>query len=668
MVDWDKLKIDLEKEKVLKKALEEEGWYGKKAREEFIRWVLKILRKRPNLWDLENKAIPELEKKGDKRTKPLKVVVEVIKKRKDFYGLKNEPVVSTGVQFETEEESIIEYEEFRGAIEGVIGRVALTQETPAEPYRFHFWLKPDPDVYLEPGELIEVTLGNGNYAIGLVEDLKTSSEKKNISEHYWSWLLGEAGVESPTNFPVMKYGSAMLVYRSDGRNIPFMHSHPIFKSKAETLEEAFSQLIKKEDDQILMGFVKDSMGRIVPVYGSFPHIFGYKSGHVNITGKSGFAGKTSYSLFLIASALAYSEKMEEEKRLDRTLGIIAFNVKERDLLDIANIPYENMEGALNDLEIKDPITAEMWGEAYRRGINPIELFKKARVYEPGKDFSFGLQDLISLGEPVILSLLNPNDVDDKMEALVNAICIEYGTKNWTFDEMIRNLVDRLAHGRSYITIGGNSIHVATLNKFLNRINKMLNQSSILERSRPTGKMLDIYELDLSDLWIINIEPLRDNEQRMVFYSILSLLYNILPIKKRSPEATVEGHSLASFPSRVAIFVDELNKFAPAGKGFSPIKNFIVEITARGRSMGLTLIGAQQFASQIDEEVLGNCSTFLIGKSEEFETSQKFYRRIPEGLRNRIGYLKQGELVFIHDPLQMPLVINFPKPLHRLGEE
>ena len=662
---WDDLRKKLETARSLRETLEKGGWHGKRAREEFVNWVLKILKKNPNLWDLENKTIPKLEEKEDKRVEPLRVVVQIIKQKDDYYGLEYEQLKEA--IHKTEEEIFKEFE-LEETIEGVIGRVAITQETPTEPYKFYFWLKPDDDVYLEPGELIQVEIRKNNYAIGLVENIKASSEKRSVFEHFASWGLGQAEVESPTRFPVIKQGSAMLVYRNDEKNIPLTDPYPVFKSKAETLKEAFSQMIKKEEDRILTGFVKDGSGRIVPIYGSFSNIFGYKAGHVNITGKSGLAGKTSYALFLIASALSYSDRMHEQERFDKTIGIIAFNVKERDLLDIRNIPFSNMEKALQNLENEDLITAGLWEAAYEKGIDPIKVFRRAKIYEPGQDFSYGLQDLINLGEHTILALFDPSDINENMETLVSAICEEYDNGRTNFNELINTLSNTLRNSSgNYVSIGSTPVHTATLSKFLNRIRKIVRSSSIIEANRPIGKTLDILELDISDFWVINIEPLKDNEQRMVFYSVLSTLQNILPLKKRGIN-NIDGRSLSSFPPRVSIFVDELNKFAPAGRSSSPIKNFIVNITARGRSIGLTLIGAQQFASQIEEEVLGNCSTFLIGKSEEFETSQRFYKRIPEGMRKRISYLKQGELIFLHDPLQLPLVINFPKPLHRMKEE
>ena len=177
-IRWDELRKKLETAKSLKEVLEKGGWHGKPARRDFVDWILKILKKNPNLWDLENRTIPKLEEKGDKRVAPLKIAVEIIKQTKDLYGLKYEETILESLQ-KTEEKRFIEFE-LEETIEGVIGRVAVTLETPAEPYRFHFWLKPDEDIYLEPGELIEVGLDKDNYAIGLVETLRASSEKRSV--------------------------------------------------------------------------------------------------------------------------------------------------------------------------------------------------------------------------------------------------------------------------------------------------------------------------------------------------------------------------------------------------------------------------------------------------------------------------------------------------------
>src|SRR4029077_19043393 len=69
---------------------------------------------------------------------------------------------------------------------------------------------------------------------------------------------------------------------------------------------------------------------------------------------------------------------------------------------------------------------------------------------------------------------------------------------------------------------------------------------------------------------------------------------------------------------VVVFVDELNKFAPSGNVRTPLKSRLVDITARGRSMGLVLVGAEQFASSAEKEIIENSSTYLLGRTETNE--------------------------------------------------
>ena len=49
-------------------------------------------------------------------------------------------------------------------------------------------------------------------------------------------------------------------------------------------------------------------------------------------------------------------------------------------------------------------------------------------------------------------------------------------------------------------------------------------------------------------------------------------------------------------------IDELNKYAPR-EGNSPIKDVLLDIAERGRSLGIILIGAQQTASEVERRIV-----------------------------------------------------------------
>ncbi|MEM8641369.1 MAG: hypothetical protein AAGG51_21505 [Cyanobacteria bacterium P01_G01_bin.54] len=72
-----------------------------------------------------------------------------------------------------------------------------------------------------------------------------------------------------------------------------------------------------------------------------------------------------------------------------------------------------------------------------------------------------------------------------------------------------------------------------------------------------------------------------------------------------------------------IVLDELNKYVPRS-GNSPIKNLLVEIAERGRSLGIILIGAQQTASEVERRVVGQASMRVVGRLDAAEAERSEY--------------------------------------------
>jgi len=646
-IRWEDLERDLKKSKPIRDFLRERFGMYRTEIDRYISGFIEKIRNGElphNLW-LWEKSLPAVEKANPISADFTKLVLGVIRSVLDKYGFVDEPE-------EDDEEDIEE------KLSGIIGRVSITEKTPATPYEFYFWLKTDEDIHIEPGEFIEVILGNGKIAVATVEEIQSVSDVPSPVFDFYGFKSGQPEEEPITETTVIRVGKARIVHREDGVQAPFIKNFAIRKSMARSIQPVLQSMVKPRN-RILLGFVEDGFSTLVPVYGDYEHIFGYKAAHVNITGKSGVAGKTSYALFLIASALSKQDS-------ERSLAVVGFNVKEKDLLSVKNFDYDSLDSAVLHLENipERREDAAMWAKAKEEGIDPIKVFKeRSRIFEPAEDYYYGLRDLLKIGPYVFLSLFDPSDVDDKFESLVLSIFEQYRNAWISFEILMRELRSQLknAGNSQYIDIASSSHHVSTVQKFLNRLNKILH-SKILIKDKPSGRSLDISKIEAGDFWVIDINPLKDNEKRMVFFSILSELTYILENRK-------QGHpAYSTFPSRVAIFVDELNKFAPStGSLYSPIKHFLIDIAARGRSIGLSLIGAQQFASQIDEEILGNCSTYLIGKTDSVELSNKFYKKLSEGLLKRVENLKAGQSVLVHEAIRVPIFIRYPIPLHRVEE-
>jgi DNA helicase HerA-like ATPase len=119
---------------------------------------------------------------------------------------------------------------------------------------------------------------------------------------------------------------------------------------------------------------------------------------------------------------------------------------------------------------------------------------------------------------------------------------------------------------------------------------------------------------------------------------------------------------------VVVFVDELNKFAPSGNVRTPLKSRLVDITARGRSMGLVLVGAEQFASSVEKEIVENCSTYLFGRTEANELRTANYAAFSDEVKTKLMMLPQGSLLAKFAKFPQPIFVRFPYPPCMPGDQ
>jgi DNA helicase HerA-like ATPase len=107
-------------------------------------------------------------------------------------------------------------------------------------------------------------------------------------------------------------------------------------------------------------------------------------------------------------------------------------------------------------------------------------------------------------------------------------------------------------------------------------------------------------------------------------------------------------------------LDELNKYAPRD-GTSPIKEVLLDIAERGRSLGVVLIGAQQTASEVERRILVNSAIKVVGRLDAAEVNRPEYGFLPAAQAKRALIAKPGTM-FINQPdIPVPLVAEFPFP-------
>ena len=107
-------------------------------------------------------------------------------------------------------------------------------------------------------------------------------------------------------------------------------------------------------------------------------------------------------------------------------------------------------------------------------------------------------------------------------------------------------------------------------------------------------------------------------------------------------------------------LDELNKYAPR-EGNSPIKDVLLDIAERGRSLGIILIGAQQTASEVERRIISNSSIKVVGRLDPAEASRPEYGFLPPSQRQRAILAKPGTMFVSQPQIPVSLAVEFPFP-------
>jgi DNA helicase HerA-like ATPase len=111
---------------------------------------------------------------------------------------------------------------------------------------------------------------------------------------------------------------------------------------------------------------------------------------------------------------------------------------------------------------------------------------------------------------------------------------------------------------------------------------------------------------------------------------------------------------------VFVVLDELNKYAPRS-GYSPIGEILLDVAERGRSLGVSLFGAQQTASEVERRVVANASLRIVGRLDAAEAERDEYRFLTSVARRRATMLSPGSMIVTQPEVPVPLLVQFPFP-------
>ncbi|GAA2340931.1 ATP-binding protein [Dactylosporangium salmoneum] len=409
---------------------------------------------------------------------------------------------------------------------------------------------------------------------------------------------------------------------------------------------------------IPMGFGRDG----APMFLNADFLDGSRGAHVSISGISGVATKTSFATFLLYSVFR-SGVLGGAGETANTRALI-FNVKGEDLLFLDH-PNARLDRATED--------------AYARLGLVAGPFPDVRVYAPPRaGDSSGTPDVSSrlsgvdafywtLAEfcsdrllPYVFA-----DADDERQQytmVVHSVTAHLakiaqpaeggvavdGVRLNSYSDLVDHLVEQLNDDATRGAWAGSAVGLGTVNAFARRlIGSKKDLSRLIRGDLATRKPHQINTSESAQVTVVDLHNLPDRAQRFVVGVTLRTEF-----ERKEKAGTAKP--------LLFVVLDELNKYAPR-EGSSPIKEVLLDIAERGRSLGVVLIGAQQTASEVERRIVANSAIRVVGRLDPAEASRPEYGFLPPAQRQRALLAKPGTMFVSQPEIPVPLCIEFPFP-------
>lgn len=543
----------------------------------------------------------------------------------------------------------------------VIGRTSATDRDPNTADKFNFWITSN--VIVNPFDIVESEHFNSSKTYGLVTNLEHRTDAASHLANFVSNNFGSVAEEpnTPRVGATLAKVNVMMndgggkkpdgTYR-DGIYMPVENEKNVRFAEESGIHAALGIDTMKDDNRIPAGLIKMSNEIEAVVYLDKSYVIGPESAHVNISGISGLATKTSYAMFLLQSIL---QKIDPSQ-----VAVIIMNVKHGDLLKIDE-PPARLDETQKSLWIKLGLEPRPFQNVHYflpRGKNgePNSFIRprQSRLY------AYELNDCVEKLDLLFSSIPDPTETMDSLVGeIANGLAYKTSKSQWAKVQDWLSLLDGepLAEAGKSKQIG--DVKASSVGKFRRHLRRMVKTRSTGIFTERRGRNEDhlaaaIRQIEGGHTYVVDIAKLQDHEQAFVFGDIIRTVY----------EMFAESDETLKLPKKLLIFVDELNKYAPAGIKDSPLIEQILDISERGRSLGVILLSAQQFMSAVHPRVTGNSATKILGRCTSSEIMQPDYRFLDQDLKLSVTRLSKGELLVQHAVFRQPVKIIFPMPAYK----
>lgn len=548
----------------------------------------------------------------------------------------------------------------------IIGRVIATENKPTTTTELRFWVSDT--TLLRPFDVVKIPhlsreTDGQSFTYAIVQELEHLTDAIGYLSGVVSSDFGDVNTE-PRNIRLgTTVATAEVLYNTEDIEMPVRDGSAVMWADQEGVTEALG--LRGIKQPLPAGYFSMSNDVEIPIHFEGDFVVGPEGAHVNISGISGLATKTSYAMFLMCAL--------QQKRIN-DVSLVIFNVKGSDLLSIdqpnvAMTDHEKMEWNKCGLEPR-PFTNVTYFHPYSKNKTrfctqsttvPREILEEQISRGVVHNYFY---DAESGKNKLELLFADVDDPQSTMEQCAEKMK-EKEPGSWSalveeVEEMTKKLETRA--GKT----GGQEIPVVSWRRFYRFLQQRVKNDIFEEvtHSEPGVRRMKhaseiVRYIKPGHVVVVDIQPLPDYLQSLVFGDVIRQIQS-------AKMGDVDDLDLTGDMGRVVIFADELNKYAPKREGNDrALTRTILEITERGRSLGVVLFGAEQFRSGVHQRVLGNCSTNIMGRTNSVEVANTGdYRFLTAAQKAALTRLPKGTLLLQHAAFSTSTIkARFPVPAY-----
>ena len=549
----------------------------------------------------------------------------------------------------------------------VLGRVVATERRPNTPHEFHFWTALDSPVGI--GTIVRVdgrdpVNGVIPHVYGVVTEGFSWTDLASPLHDVMGFdgQPGSDGAQQTQRAEIRLYTAAVL------RHVPEEPLQPVPMGTVLLADESDVAVALRMDGYLREGArtgipigVYRAGGTDSPIYLDADFLLGPEAAHLNISGVSGLATKTSAVEWLLQSIFTHFPPQKG------SVAAVCFNVKGPDLCFI------DQPGEINDADralydscgvSPEPFDRVSYFAPYKSdGVSLNTLRSNDALLENVTALTWGLREVLQYAEV----LLNKDDIDAKADALIDFIKENVLDKRFVdpmlerphtvtsfadldawFRDVLRGLEKK--DDQSWRTH-----HVATIRKVRNRLSNISLRCKGLVADDGATSDLPFGSFQDRTVYVIDVAGLEEDAQDLIFARVVTKLREHLEKRDLGVQ-------------HVVVFVDELNKYAPADGPETYVRKMLLDIAERGRYLGLVLFAAQQFRSQVHRRVVGNSGTALYGRMDGDELATPGYAVLSPAIKTKLATLEKGQLMGRHPHFTQPIFVRFPRPSIMRGRD